>query len=138
MQAQIGEGLKGQELIDFLSANADNVEKMTYMRYFDKTEAEELKGELSTLSVTINDIEEEQAEVISEFKERKKPLVKRRKDVLKELKWNGTHVTENVFKMIDHEKRSVGYYDKFGKLINSRPANPDEFQLSIIQLSKAS
>ena len=138
MQAQIGIGYTGQELISFLSANADKIEEMSFMRYFDKKEAEELKNELATLSVNINDVEEEQTEIVSTFKERKKPLITRKKQVLQELKWNGNHITEEVFKMIDTDSRMVGFYDKTGKLINSRPCNPDEYQLSIIQLSKAS
>ena len=138
MQAQIGAGYVGKELVDFLSANADKVEEMSFMRYFDKTEAEELKSELATISVSINDIEEEKNEKMAVFKEKQKPLSKRKKEVLKELKWNGSHITEDVYKMIDQEQRMVGFYDRTGKLINSRPCNPDEYQLSIIQLIKAS
>jgi S-methylmethionine-dependent homocysteine/selenocysteine methylase len=79
MQSQIGHGLQGQELEDFLKANADKIETKTYMRYFDKTEAEELKEELSNHMVELNDIEEEQREKNLAFKERKKPLVKRKR-----------------------------------------------------------
>jgi len=136
MQSQIGHGLQGQELEDFLKANADKIETKTYMRYFDKTEAEELKEELSNHMVELNDIEEEQREQNLTFKERKKPLVKRKKEILRDLKMNATEVTEDVYKMVDQEAKMVGYYNRSGTLITSRPMNPDEYQLSIIPIAK--
>lgn len=135
MQSQIGHGLQGQELEDFLKANADKIETKTYMRYFDKTEAEELKEELSNHMVELNDIEEEQREQNLAFKERKKPLVKRKKEILRDLKINATEVTEDVYKMVDQEAKMVGFYNRSGTLITSRPINPDEYQLSIIPIA---
>ncbi|MDI9863998.1 hypothetical protein QM480_06665 [Flectobacillus sp. DC10W] len=136
MQSQIGHGLQGQELEDFLKANADKIETKTYMRYFDKTETEELKEELSNHMVELNDIEEEQREQNLTFKERKKPLVKRKKEILRDLKMNATEVTEDVYKMVDQEAKKVGYYNRLGKLITSRDMNPDEYQLSIIPIAR--
>lgn len=138
MEAQIGIGLTGQELIAFLKDNADKIEEMTYMRYFDKSESEELKNELSENMIKLNDISEEEAEIRERFKEQKKPLVKRKKEILQELKWNGEKVTEEVYRMDDPDKKVVGYYNKFGKLINSRAMNPGEFLGSIMPLSRAS
>lgn len=41
------------------------------------------------------------------------------------------YVSENCYKIIYEEERTVAYYDKQGKLAYSRPARPDEMQTTI-------
>jgi hypothetical protein len=48
---------------------------------------------------------------------------------------NATEVTEDVYKMVDQEAKMVGFYNRSGTLITSRPINPDEYQLSIIPIA---
>ena len=40
-------------------------------------------------------------------------------------------VTEDCFKFFDEESKMIGFYNKQGDLVSSRPAFPDELQKTI-------
>lgn len=134
MQRELGKDiLSPQERINFLSDNCDSVEQKGYMKRFTPDQLLKMKESLSQIAIEINDIEEEKKEVVKDFKDRLKPLISERKEVLTGLKNKSEHVTERCFKFIDHETREVGFYNENGELIESRPAYADELQGNIFQ-----
>lgn len=138
MQKQLFETKSQEERERLLRDNAHKVEKHIYFRKFSAEEKDDLKDELSEKSIIINDIEEEAKEVAAEFKERKKPLVKRRGKILSDLKKGGEHITEDCYEIHDEEEKQVGIYNRLGELISQRPMRPDERQQAIPFIRKSS
>ena len=107
-------------------------------RHWRRSSKDDLKDELSEKSITINDIEEEAKERAAEYKEMKKPLVKRRGKILSDLKKGGEHIIEECYEIHDEEEKQVGIYNKLGELISQRPMRPDERQQAIPFIRKCS
>ena len=135
MKRELGKDFQqGQERRQFLADNADAVEKKEYMRHFTLEELLKKKEGLSETCISINDIEEELKEIKKEYAEKLKPLVKRKKRVLGELKKKAELVEEVCYKFIDAEAREVGFYNANGDLIESRPAYSEELQTTMFQV----
>lgn len=117
----------------FLNDNADSVEKRGYMKEFSEEELAKFKNELSETDIQINDIEEEKKEVVNVFKTKLKPLQSKRAKLLKDLKYKSEHVTEDCYKFVDTETRTVEYYNEDGVLVETRTANADELQRNLFQ-----
>lgn len=135
MKRELGKDFQqGEERRQFLADNADAVEKKEYMRHFTPEELLKKKEGLSETCISINDIEEELKEIKKEYAEKLKPLVKRKKRVLGELKKKAELVEEDCYKFIDAEAREVGFYNANGDLIESRPAYSEELQTTMFQV----
>lgn len=135
MKRELGKDFQqGEERRQFLADNADAVEKKEYMRHFTTEELLKKKEGLSETCISINDIEEELKEIKKEYAEKLKPLVKRKKRVLGELKKKAELVEEDCYKFIDAEAREVGFYNANGDLIESRPAYSEELQTTMFQV----
>lgn len=117
----------------FLNDNADSVEKKGYMKKFSDEDLIDFKNELSETDITINDIEEEKKEVVNVFKTKLKPLQSKRSKLLKDLKLKAEYVTEDCYKFVDTDTRTVSYFNAEGEEIESRPANADELQRNLFQ-----
>lgn len=109
-----------------LEDNADKIEEIGYMKPFDPEEMNVMKDDLSKVIININDIEDEKKAIMSEIKLKLKPLDIEKKELLSNIKNKSEYVTENCFKIIDHEDEMVGYYNELGFLIESRPIRQDE------------
>lgn len=135
MKRELGKDFQqGEERRQFLADNADAVEKKEYMRHFTPEELLKKKEGLSETCIYINDIEEELKEIKKEYAEKLKPLVRRKKRVLGELKKKAELVEEDCYKFIDVKAREVGYYNQNGDLIESRPAYSEELQTTLFQV----
>ena len=135
MKRELGKDFQqGEERRQFFADNADAVEKKEYMRHFTTEELLKKKEGLSETCISINDIEEELKEIKKEYAEKLKPLVKRKKRVLGELKKKAELVEEDCYKFIDAEAREVGFYNANGDLIESRPAYSEELQTTMFQV----
>lgn len=88
------------------------------------------------MSIKISDIEEEKAEVVKEYKERLAPLMKERAVAIDNLKKKSETKTEECFKFFDEETKMVGFYNREGQLVNSRPAFPNEMQRTVFQMAR--
>lgn len=73
---------------------------------------------------------------MSEFKARLKPLEEDKKKLLSDLKNKSEYVNEDCYKIIEHEKKEVGYYNKLGELVYSRPIQSQEMQKTIYELNR--
>lgn len=121
---------------DFLDANADSVEEIGYQKRFTTDELLKKKDDLSTIAIEINDIEEEKKEAMHQFKERLDPLNKDKAKLLADLKNKSEFVNEKCYKVLDHERREAGYYNKQGELVYSRPMQAQEMQKTIYELNR--
>lgn len=119
-----------------LEDNADKVEEIGYMKPFTPEEMEGMKDDLSKVVIGINDIEEEKKSKMDEIKMRLKPLDEEKKELLSNIKNKSEYVTEQCFKMIDHDNGMVGYYNNMGMLVESRPIRQDEKQKTLFTALK--
>jgi len=136
MEKHLGKEYSDSERIKFLKDNCDDVQEMDYMRQFAPDELLEMKEELSTVAITMDDLEEEKKDLTSTLNAKIKTQKIRKKRLLKGLKQKSELVTENCFKFIDENTRMVGFYNSEGDLINSRPAMGNELQKSIFSVSR--
>ena len=138
MDKQLGQEYpQGQAIEQYLRDNADKVEKKDYMRQFTPEELMQMKDELSTTAIEINNIEESKKEAVAEFKRQLDPLNEEKKRLLTGIKNKAESVNEEVFKFVNPTTKEVGFYNKDGHLIESRPAYVDELQGNIFQMRAA-
>ena len=137
MQRELGKDIKqGAERIEFLDSNCDKVEERGYMKPFTPEQLNEMKDTLASITIEINDIEEEKKEAMQAFNDRLKPLREELKELLVGIKNKAEFVTEKCYKFIDQEERMVGFYNEDGTLIDSRPAYANELQGTIFQMKR--
>lgn len=127
---------EGSAREEYLDANCDAVENIGYSKRFSTDELLKKKDDLSSLAIEINDIEEEKKEKMAEFKDQLKPLEEDKKKLLSDLKNKSEYVNEDCYKIINHDDKMVGFYNKLGELVYSRPIQSQEMQKTIYELQR--
>lgn len=137
MDKFLGQDIPEKDRWQFLQDNADSVEKIGYTHRFTPEELAQKRESLAETSIKINDIEIEKKEVMESFKADLKPLNKQKKELLDNIK-KGSEYRENeeCVKILDHEERMAGYYNKLGELVYSRPIMPQEMQKTIFNINR--
>lgn len=128
LDKELGKDVPIEMREDFLRDNCDAVESVTYSKTYTSEELAKQRETLTEVSIKIADIEEEKKENAKHFKELLEPLVKERGLCVERLKAKSEVVTEDCYKFFDEETKMVGFYNKAGNLVNSRPAFPQEMQ----------
>lgn len=138
MDKFLGQDISEDKRWEFLKDNADSIEHIGYMHRFSPAELAQKKEYLAEISIQISDIENEKKEVMNEFKERLKPLSDEKAELLDSIK-NGSEYIEDVecAKVVYSEENMVGYYNRLGELVYSRPIMPQETQKTIFSISRA-
>ena len=131
LDRELGKDIALEERAGFLEDNCDAVEEVTYSRAFEPEELALKREQLTDASIKIADIEEEKKEVMDGYKEKLKPLQTQREDAIKALRDKSQTVTEKCYKFLDEETKMVGFYNKEGNLVSSRPAFQKELQKTI-------
>ena len=131
LDKELGKDIALEERASFLEDNCDAVEEVTYSRAFEPEELALKREQLTDASIKIADIEEEKKEVMDGFKERLKPLQEQKSEAIKSLRDKSQTVTEKCYKFLDEETKMVGFYNKEGNLVSSRPAFQRELQKTI-------
>ena len=131
LDKELGKDIALEERASFLEDNCDAVEEVTYSRAFEPEELALKREQLTDASIKIADIEEEKKEVMDGFKERLKPLQEQKAEAIKALRDKSQAVTEKCYKFLDEETKMVGFYNKEGNLVSSRPAFQRELQKTI-------
>ena len=122
-----------EERAEFLSNTCDGTEEVSYSRVFTPGELAKQRELLTDASIKLADIEDEKKKVMDEFKEKAKPLVAQRQQSIQNLRTKSETVTELCYKFLDEETKMVGFYNKEGNLVSSRPAFPNEMQKTIFK-----
>lgn len=137
MDKFLGQEIPEQERWKFLQDNADAVEKIGYTHRFTPEELAQKKERLAEVSITINDVEMEKKQAMEDFKERLKPLTEAKHELLDHIK-RGSEFVENeeCVKILYHEEKMAGYYNRLGELVYSRPIMPQEMQKTIFNINR--
>ena len=137
MDKFLGQDIPEKDRWQFLQDNADSVEKIGYTHRFTPEELAQKRESLAETSIKINDIEIEKKEVMESFKADLKLLNEQKKELLDNIK-KGSEYRENeeCVKILDHEERMAGYYNKLGELVYSRPIMPQEMQKTIFNINR--
>lgn len=132
----LGQEVQEKDRWQFLQDNADAIEEIGYTHRFTPDELAQKKESLAETSISINDIEIEKKEVMEGYKEQLKPLNVIKQTLLENIK-KGSEYVENqeCAKILYHEEKMVGYYNKLGELVYSRPIMPQEMQKTIFNIN---
>lgn len=137
MEQHLGQDISEKDRWQFLCDNADAVEKIGYTHRFTPEELSQKKESLAEVSITINDIETEKKEVMEEFKERLKPLNEEKAELLDHIKKGSEfRADEECAKILYHDERMAGFYNKLGELVYSRPIMPQEMQKTMFSINR--
>lgn len=137
MDRFLGQDIPEQDRWTFLKDNADAVEKIGYTHRFSPEELAQKKEDLAEISIEIDDIEEEKKVVMNSYKERLKPLAEEKKDLLDKIKRGSEFVEdEECVKILYHEEKMAGFYNKLGELVYSRPIMPQEMQRTVFSINR--
>ena len=136
MDKFLGQDIPEKDRWQFLMDNADAVEEIGYTHRFTPEELAQKKESLAEVSIRINDIETEKKEAMDEFKERLKPLNEEKQELLDHIKKGSEFRSdEECAKILYHEERMAGFYNKLGELVYSRPIMPQEMQKTIFNIT---
>jgi len=124
LDKELGKEYPLEKREQFLNDNSDDVEKVSYSKAFSPEELAKQREDLTDAAIKLADIEEH-------FKELMKPLEQKKAVAIKNLKDKAMVVEEDCYKFFDEETKMVGFYNKEGDLVSSRPAFPDELQKTI-------
>jgi len=116
-----------------LRDSCDQIEERSYTRKFDQSEINDLRAELAQVSIMVQELDVELAEIKSEFKNKTKPLGERIGKILEELKSGGEYVKGECFKFIDPDEGKVGWYSPDGYLLEERDIRQEERQRTAFQ-----
>jgi len=132
----LGQEVQEKDRWQFLQDNADAIEEIGYTHRFTPDELAQKKESLAETSISINDIEIEKKDVMDEYKEQLKPLNVIKQTLLENIKKGSEYVEDQeCAKILYHEEKMVGYYNKLGELVYSRPIMPQEMQKTIFNIN---
>lgn len=136
LDSELAKNVPLEDRAQVLEDSCDAVEDVTYSKPFTPEELALKREQLTDASIKIADIEEEKKEVMDGFKERLKPLQTQKEDAIKALRDKSQTVTEKCYKFFDEDTKTVGFYNKEGNLVNSRPAFKQELQKTIFSVMR--
>ena len=132
MERELGQEYKNPiQRESFLKDNCDACEQKGYMKPYSPEELQGHKEKLANVSIEIAEIEAEMKQVQAEYKGRLKPLKEARSMMVSNIKSKAEYVNEMCYRFTNQETTETGFYNKDGKLIESRPATADELQPTI-------
>lgn len=132
MDLELFKDLTPAERIDMLDANADEVTETDYLKPFNNEEVQANKARFCQLNVKLAEIKADEDDAKAHFKELRDPLKREADQILGNLKQGGTYVKGKLYKMVDREKRDVGFYNEEGLLVSQRKALPSELRTTTL------
>lgn len=137
MDKFLGQEIPETDRWQFLKDNADAIEGIGYTHRFTPDELSQKKESLAETSIQINDVETEKKEVMEDFKQQLKPLNETKQTLLENIKKGSEYVeNEECAKILYHDEKMAGYYNKLGELVYSRPIMPQEMQKTIFNINR--
>ena len=131
LDRELGKDIAIEERRQFLEDNCDAVEEVTYSRAFAPEELALHREWLTEASIEIADIEEEKKKAMDKFKEQLKSPQEVKEMAIKALREKSQTVKEKCYKFLDEETKMIGFYNKEGDLVSSRPAFQKELQKTV-------
>jgi hypothetical protein len=136
IEKELGKEYSLEEREQFLNNTCDGTEEVSYSRVFTPEELAEQREQLTEASIKLADIDEKKKESMDFFKQQAKPYAEQRQKAIEALRTKAEIVTEVCYKYFDEETKMVGFYNKQGNLVNSRPAFPNEMQKTVFQVMR--
>lgn len=134
LEKELGTDIPLEKRESFLRDNCDEVEEVSYSRAFSPAELAERREKLTDASIKIADIQEQKKEAVAHFKEQLKTYEQQRDEAISNLRDKSQLVTEDCFKFLDEETKMIGFYNKQGQLVSSRPAFQNELQKTVYSI----
>ena len=134
IEKELGKDLNIEEREEFLRNTCDGTEEVSYSRVFTPGELAKQRELLTDASIKLADIDDEKKEAMEAFKEQAKPYAEQKKKAIEALRTKAETVTETCYKYYDEDSDMVGFYNKDGNLVSSRPAFPNEKQKTMFQV----
>lgn len=131
---EYGKDLAIEAREEFLRNTCDGTEEVSYSRVFSPEELAKQRELLTDASIRLADIEEEKKQAMADFKEQAKPYAEQRAKAIQNLRTKAETVSEVCYKYFDEETNMVGFYNREGNLVSSRPAFPNEMQKTMFQV----
>lgn len=131
LDKELGKEYPEEQREKFLQDNCDDIQEVSYSKSFSPEELAKQREDLTDAAIKLADIEDERKEANAHYKEMMKPLQQKKAVAIENLKKKAMTVTEDCFKFFDEESKMIGFYNKQGDLVSSRPAFPDELQKTI-------
>ena len=131
IEKEVGKDYAVEEREVFLSNTCDGTVEVSYSRVFTPEELAKQRELLTDASIKLADIDEKKKAAMDQFKEQAKPFAEQRTKAINALRTKSETVTEKCYKFFDEETKMVGFYNKEGHLINSRPAVQNEMQKTV-------
>ena len=136
IEKEYGKHFPMEERADYLRNTCDGTEEVSYSRVFTPEELAKQRELLTDASIKLADIDEEKKAAMDAFKEQAKPYVEQKRKAIENLRTKAETVTEVCYKYFDEDTKMVGFYNKEGNLVNSRPAFPNEMQKTMFQVMR--
>lgn len=131
---EYGKDLAIEAREEFLRNTCDGTEEVSYSRVFTPEELAKQRELLTDASIRLADIDDQKKEAMAGFKEQAKPYQEQRVKAIEALRTKAETVTETCYKYFDEETNMVGFYNREGNLVSSRPAFPNEMQKTMFQV----
>lgn len=131
MEARLFEGYSPKERQEMLHANASAIEKKTYSRPLDQAEIAKLQTKFAQKAIDLDIAETALKAERENFKLIAKPIKQEMSTLMQGIRSGSEEITEDVYLVADMSDKMMGYYNKDGVLISSRPLMQNEYQYSI-------
>lgn len=131
LEKELGKNLAPEQRKTYLMNICDGSESISYNRIFSPEEIAEQRELLTDASIMLADIESNKKQVLADFKEQAKKWEQQKSKSLENLRTKSELVTEECFKVLDEDSKTVGFYNLSSDLVYSRGASPKELQKTI-------
>ena len=128
IEQEIGKNYSKEAREQYLRQICDGTESVSYTRIFTPEELAEQRENLAEANIMLDDIENTKRQALADFKEKAKPYEEMRKEAISNLRTKSEVVTEECFKVLDEDTKTIGFYNANGDLVSSRPAFQSELQ----------
>lgn len=114
-----------------LEALSEALEEKDYSVFLTQEELAERKSRFTLLAIQEAKLNDRKKEFLEEIKMELAPVKAEMTDLLDQIKSGTIRETGTCYKVIDQETRMTGYYNKRGQLVEQRPMNIEDHQLTI-------
>lgn len=122
-----------EERAQILKDSCDQIVERSYTKKFDQPQINQRRAELATVSIKLQELDEELATLRADYKSRTKPLLERRAKILDELKANGEWAHGECYKFVDEDEGRTAFYSPEGYKLEERSMTPEERQRNLFR-----
>jgi len=112
------------------------LEDETYTRRLESEEVAEMKTALYERVKKIISLTEELKQITKNFKDEIKVLEFEKQDLVQSIQFESVSERGTLYAMDDQDNGLMGFYDKTGELVFTRPLKPEERQTSILTIKR--